>query len=42
MIALYPGDVIFVQKTGNEWWRAKSRAGTAFEGYIRQDRLVFK
>ena len=42
VIALYPGDVILVQKTGDEWWRAKPRTGTGFEGYIRQDRLVFK
>lgn len=36
-----PGDVIFAQPTGNEWWRVKSRRGT-FEGYVREDRLVVK
>lgn len=43
VVALYPGDVVLVQRTGNgEWWRAKSRQASGFEGYIRQDRLVFK
>jgi hypothetical protein len=42
VIELYPGDIVLVQRTGNEWWRVKSRPGRpAFEGYIRQDRLVF-
>jgi hypothetical protein len=42
VIELDPGDVVLVQRTGTEWWRAKSRPGRpAFEGYIRQDRLVF-
>ena len=39
---LNPGAVVFVQSTGGEWWRAKSRGGTKFEGYIREDRLVIK
>ena len=39
---LDPGAVVLVQRTGSEWWRAKPSAGAAFEGYIRQDRLVFK
>ena len=41
---LDPGDVILVQRTGTIWWRAKSRpsARAPFEGYIRQDRLIFK
>jgi len=36
--------VMLVQRTGTEWWRAKSRptAKQPFEGYVRQDRLVFK
>jgi len=44
VIELDPGDVILVQRTGNEWWRAKARATAPkpFEGYIRQDRLMFK
>jgi hypothetical protein len=39
---LHPGSVVMVQRTGNEWWRARPSRGNAFEGYIRQDRLVFK
>jgi hypothetical protein len=39
---LDPGAVVLVQSTGGEWWRAKSRSGTKFEGYIRGDRLVIK
>lgn len=39
---LDPGAVVLVQRTSSEWWRAKPRAGAAFDGYIRQDRLVFK
>lgn len=39
---LNPGAVVLVQSTGGEWWRAKSRSGTKFEGYIREDRLVIK
>lgn len=36
------GTAILVQKTDSEWWRARPATGTAFDGYIRQDRLVFK
>ncbi|HXS51476.1 MAG TPA: SH3 domain-containing protein [Usitatibacter sp.] len=36
-----PGDLVFAQPTGGEWWRVKSRRGT-FEGYVREDRLVLK
>jgi len=45
VIEIDPGDVILVQRSGTAlWWRAKSRpnARKAFEGYVRQDRLVFK
>jgi Bacterial SH3 domain len=42
IVQLYPGAIVLVQRTDNEWWRAKPSRGTAFEGYIRQDRLVFK
>ena len=38
---LDPGAVVLVQRTGSEWWRAKPSGGAAFDGYIRQDRLVF-
>jgi hypothetical protein len=39
---LHPGSVVLVQRTDTEWWRARPNKGTAWEGYIRQDRLVFK
>ena len=39
---LYPGSVVRVQKTENEWYRARPNKGSAFDGFIRQDRLVFK
>ena len=39
---LHPGSVVRVQRTGSEWWRARPNRGTAFDGYIRQDRLVFR
>jgi hypothetical protein len=42
VIQLDAGAVVLVQRTGNEWWRAKQSAGAPFDGYIRQDRLVFK
>jgi hypothetical protein len=37
---LHPGSVVLVQRTGNEWWRVRSRSGAAFNGYVREDRLV--
>ena len=37
-----PGAIVLVQRAGGEWWRARPSKGVAFEGYIRQDRLVFK
>lgn len=39
---LDPGAVILVQKTDGEWWRVKPSQGAAFEGYVRQDRIVVK
>src|SRR5262249_44155233 len=39
---LDPGAVIFVQRSGGDWYRAKARNGPKFEGYIRDDRLVVK
>jgi hypothetical protein len=42
VIELAPGAVVLVERTSGEWWRAKASKGAAFEGYIRQDRLVFK
>jgi len=45
VIEIDPGDVILVQRSSTAlWWRAKSRpnARQTFEGYVRQDRLVFR
>lgn len=42
VVELDPGAIVLVQKTASEWWRAKPSAGAAYDGYIRQDRLVFK
>lgn len=39
---LAPGATVLVQQAGSDWWRAKPSAGARFEGYIRQDRLVFE
>jgi SH3 domain-containing protein len=39
---LDPGAVVLVERTSGEWWRAKASKGAPFEGYIRQDRLVFR
>jgi hypothetical protein len=42
VIELHPGSVVLVQRTGTEWWKARPSSGVPWEGYIRQDRLVFK
>ena len=39
---LHPGSVVMVQRAQNEWWRARPSRGSAWEGFIRQDRLVFR
>ena len=39
---LYPGSVLMIQSTGTEWYRVRPSRGDAFEGYVRQDRLVIK
>jgi hypothetical protein len=31
-----------IQSTGTEWYRARPSRGNAFDGYIREDRLVIK
>jgi hypothetical protein len=41
VVQLDPGALVLVQKTANEWWRAKPRSGAGFSGYIREDRLNF-
>ncbi len=42
VLELHPGSVVMVQNTGTEWWKARQSSGAPWEGYIRQDRLVFK
>lgn len=43
VVQLEAGAAVLVQKQGgDEWWRAKAAAGKAFEGYIREDRLIVK
>ncbi|HXZ48482.1 MAG TPA: hypothetical protein VEG27_05640 [Usitatibacter sp.] len=42
VIRLDPGALVLVEPAGGVWWRAKSRGGTRFEGFIREDRLVLK
>ena len=42
VVQLDPGAVVLVQKTGTDWWRAKSTSGSGFAGFIREDRLVFR
>jgi uncharacterized protein YgiM (DUF1202 family) len=42
VIELHPGSVVMVQRTGTDWWKARPSSGVPWEGYIRQDRLVFK
>ena len=41
VVQLDPGALVLVQKTANEWWRARARGGAGFSGYIREDRLNF-
>jgi hypothetical protein len=42
VIRLDPGSLVQVQRTGADWWRARAARGPRFDGYIRQDRLVFR
>jgi hypothetical protein len=39
---LAPGALILVQRVEGPWWRAKSRFGFKWEGYVREDRLIAK
>ena len=39
---LDPGSAVLVRKVKADWWRARPPSGAAFEGYIREDRLVLK
>ena len=38
---LAAGEYVLVQWNGTEWWKVKPRTGNAYQGYIRQDRLIF-
>ncbi len=38
---LAPGEGVLVQWNGTEWWKVKPRTGNAYQGYVRQDRLIF-
>lgn len=39
---LNPGQPLLAQAAGGDWYRVKPTSGSAFAGYIRQDRLVFE
>ena len=39
---LYPGDIVLVKEAGVHWWHIKSPRGSAFDGYVRRDRVVFE
>lgn len=42
VVQLPPGVHVLVRQVGNDWWHVKSAGRATFEGYIREDRLVFK
>lgn len=42
VVALHPGSVVWVRQGEGDWWRARPFRGRSFDGYIREDRLVFK
>jgi Bacterial SH3 domain len=42
VVQLDPGATVLVQRTGTEWLRARAAKGAAFDGFIRQDRLLLK
>lgn len=35
------GTHVLARKASGEWWRVKPRKGSAFTGYVREDRLAF-
>lgn len=37
---LHPGALVVVQHAEGDWWRVRPSSGTAFEGYVRRDRIV--
>jgi len=43
VVVLDPGMPVLAQKAEGDWWRVRTTsAGKIIEGYVRQDRLVFK
>lgn len=43
VVTLDPGMPVLAQKAEGDWWHVKTAVGgKAIEGYVRQDRLVFK
>ena len=43
VVMLDPGMPVLAQKAEGDWWRVRATTGgKTFEGYVRQDRLVFK
>ena len=43
VVVLDPGMPVLVQKAEGDWWRVRTTSGgKPVEGYVRQDRLVFK
>lgn len=43
VVVLDPGMPVLAQKAEGDWWRVRATTGgKTFEGYVRQDRLVFK
>ncbi len=44
VVQLFPGAVVQVQRTANDWWRVRARTpkGQVVNGYVREDRLVLK
>jgi hypothetical protein len=42
VVKLAPGTKLLAQKTSTAWWKVRPRSGAGFQGYIRQDRLVFE
>jgi hypothetical protein len=39
---LPPNAAVLVRKGSGDWWRVKASTGGGLEGYVREDRLVFR
>lgn len=42
VVMLAPGTPLLAQRTSTDWWAVKPRSGSAFSGFVREDRLVFE